>query len=258
MSDAEKSRTTVHATAADGRPLRAVDQAYEAIRNGILTGRWGSGTHLRENELADITGVSRTPVREALRRLEVDGLITLEPNLGARVNAWEEQDLDEIFGLRRLLECEVVKLAADRITPAQANDLEALCAGMDALVAPFPAVDYRKLTKLDDQFHSMLQEISGHKRLSQVLKQVIELPLVVRTFARYSERSLRRSMGHHRELMEALRAGDGVWASGVMEAHVRAGRAVFREPFMLSADAPLPWGDEALPAVPDDDLSQEL
>lgn len=210
-------------------PVRAADAAYAIIRQGILASRWEAGAHLREQELAAATGVSRTPVREALRRLEADGLVTLVPNLGARVNDWGEQDLDEIFGLRVLLESHAAELAAARMKPEEIAELEGLCTRMEEVVSHYPQVDHHALSVYNDRFHSLLLEASGNRRLQQLLKQVVEMPLVLRTFARYSRRDLVRSMAHHREITEALAAGDGAWAASVMRAHVRAGRAVFRD-----------------------------
>lgn len=195
----------------DSRHKRAADVAYDVIRKGILDSRWPTGAHLREQELASVTGVSRTPVREALRRLEADGLVTLVPNLGARVNAWDAQDLDEIFGLRSVLESHATRLAADYVTADQLTELEELCEKMEGLVATYPDVNYTTLSVYNDQFHGIILTAAGNRRLQQLLKQVVEMPLVVRTFARYSKRDLSRSMAHHREIAEALRARDGQW-----------------------------------------------
>lgn len=221
MSDTDTRR--------DDAPVRAADAAYGIIRQGILDSRWPAGAHLREQELAAATGVSRTPVREALRRLEADGLVTLVPNLGARVNAWGDQDLDEIFGLRVLLESHAAELAASRIGRREIAELERLCEQMEEVISHYPQVDHQVLSVYNDRFHGLLLNASGNRRLQQLLKQVVEMPLVLRTFARYSHRDLLRSMAHHREITEALAAGDGAWAAAVMRAHVRAGRAVFRD-----------------------------
>jgi DNA-binding transcriptional MocR family regulator len=78
----------------------AVERAYEAIRGGIFSGDHPAGSRLREEELAERIGVSRTPVREALRRLDAEGLVEFMPNRGAHVASWSEDDLREIFGLR--------------------------------------------------------------------------------------------------------------------------------------------------------------
>ncbi|MCF8479321.1 MAG: GntR family transcriptional regulator [Rhodospirillum sp.] len=206
---------------------RAADVAYARIRDGILQSHWVASAHLREQELADMTGVSRTPVREALRRLAADGLVTLVPNLGARVNEWSDRDLDEIFNLRAMLEGSAVELAASRVSGEQLAALEDLCDRMDALVASFPDFDDKALSLCNDRFHGLLLEASGNGRLKVLIRQMVEMPRVLRTFARYSERDLRRGMAHHREIVEALTLGDGAWAASVMHSHVRAARAVF-------------------------------
>lgn len=219
-------------SAADMRSLptvnRAVDNAYAVLRQGILDSRWPAGTHMREQELADFVGVSRTPIREALRRLEADGLVSMVPNLGARVNEWSEADLDEIFELRTLLESQAVLDAATRIDEADIYRLEALADAMDELAATWPDIDYDHLSTLNDCFHGILVSAAGNRRLRQLLKQVVEMPLVVRTFRRYDHRHLMRSMSHHREMVDALKVRDGVWAASLMKAHIQAGRAVFR------------------------------
>jgi DNA-binding GntR family transcriptional regulator len=83
---------------------QAADRAYSALRGGILDGRYGSGARLGEIEVADELGLSRTPVREALRRLGSEGLVEVQPRRGARVRAWSTQDLEETYELRALLE----------------------------------------------------------------------------------------------------------------------------------------------------------
>ncbi|WP_414638376.1 GntR family transcriptional regulator [Azospirillum sp.] len=166
-------------------------------------------------------------MREALRRLAAGGLLQLVPNLGAKVSEWTAKDLDEIFGLRATLESQAAGLAATRAAPHHLKELAALCDAMEALTDDFGAVDFSRITPLNDRFHGLLIEIAGDRRLGQMIRRVMEMPLVLRTFARYSRRDLARSMNHHREIVEALAARDSEWASSVMRAHVRAGRAVF-------------------------------
>ena len=84
--------------------MRAVDKAYDAVRSGIIAGRYLAGARLTEQEIATTVGVSRTPVREALRRLDAEGLVEFTPNLGAIVTVWSEADSDEVFDLRAMLE----------------------------------------------------------------------------------------------------------------------------------------------------------
>src|SRR6202050_3223278 len=96
--------------------MRAAERAYSAVRDGILQGRYNAGSRLTEQELASALGVSRTPVREALRRLHAEGLVEFEPNHGAVVALFELEDAEEIFELRALLEPISARRAAERVT----------------------------------------------------------------------------------------------------------------------------------------------
>lgn len=211
---------------------RAADRAYKAIRSAILSQRWDGGSHLPEKELAAFTGVSRTPVREALRRLEADGLLELTPNAGARICTWSAEDLHDIFCMRSLLEGYAARMAATRIRPASLDCLRALCDSMEALVeaAVHEPAGPADLTRLNHEFHGLIIEESGSRRVRQALQQIVRGALVMRTFAVYGAADLRRSMAHHREVTEALRAGDPVWAESVMRAHLHAGYAVLKTP----------------------------
>ena len=84
--------------------MKAVEKAYAAVRDGIVSGKYAPGTRITEQEVAELAGVSRTPVREALRQLNVEGLLEFVPNQGAVVTSWSERELDEIFDLRAVLE----------------------------------------------------------------------------------------------------------------------------------------------------------
>ena len=83
---------------------KAAETAYAVIRKRILAGDFSRGERLREEELAQIAGVSRTPIREALRRLDAEGLVEFLPNRGASVTAWTEQELDDLYAARALIE----------------------------------------------------------------------------------------------------------------------------------------------------------
>ena len=114
---------------------KSVDKAYAAIRQAIADQHFQPGERLTEERLAEQIGVSRTPVREALRRLSADGILELLPNLGARLPSWSMDELDEIFGLRQVLEAYGAELAAVRISPAQLAELRQLCDSMERLAA---------------------------------------------------------------------------------------------------------------------------
>ncbi|GAA1584950.1 GntR family transcriptional regulator [Actinomadura kijaniata] len=199
---------------------RAAEVAYAELRRMILSGDAAAGSRLGEAELAEALGLSRTPVREALQRLDADGLVEVLPHRGARVVRWTTTDLAEIFELRGLLEPYAAARAARRGVPAEAvAELEACCAQMEQAAA---ARDFQHVAELNDRFHGRVIDLSGNRRLPALLTSVVHAPLVLGTFRRYDAAALERSMHHHRELVAALRAGDPAWAEAVMRSHIRA------------------------------------
>jgi DNA-binding GntR family transcriptional regulator len=209
------------ATSPDPESRHAADHAYRRIRDQILSGERSSGEWLREGELAESTGVSRTPVREALRRLTAEGLVRYERHRGVQVQSWDVRDLDEIFSLRSVLEpwgCRLAALGGSVDTGA----LEDLACRMDELAPGGRPSDVDGLTELNNAFHRAVLAGADNGRLSGVIASIIQLPLVWRTFSHYTPEALRRSLAHHHELVAALVARDPDWAESVMRSHVRA------------------------------------
>jgi DNA-binding GntR family transcriptional regulator len=207
---------------------RSAEDAYRAIRDQILRGEREGGEWLREGDLAASLGVSRTPVREALRRLDAEGLVRHERNRGVQVASWSLHDLDEIFGLRSLLEPWGTALAATSGL-ADLDQLRELADAMDA-AARGRRPDLDEITRLNNEFHRAILTASGHGRLTQLVSSVVEVPLVWRTFSHYSPEAMRRSLAHHHEIVDALAAQDAAWAESVMRSHVRAARAALIGP----------------------------
>ncbi len=199
---------------------RPVELAYRSIRDQILSGEQAGGEWLRESDLAAEIGVSRTPVREALRRLEADGLVRHERNRGAQVQSWAFKDLENVYAIRSRLEPWGSALAA---TSGQADlgELKGLADEMDR-VAAAEELDVDLLTKLNAQFHDAILIASGNVRLRSLLTTLVQVPFVWRTFAHYTPDELGRSLAHHHELIDALRAQDATWAESVMRAHIHS------------------------------------
>lgn len=196
------------------------------LRRSILTGALAPGTRLGEAELGARLGVSRTPIREALRTLSSQGLVEVNPNRGARVAQWSVEDLAEIYDLRIMLEGYAAHRAATLISSADVGQLAALCEEMESCAERGGENDLLRLSELNSRFHQCIVENAVSPRLATILASVVQVPLVVRTFARYSPESLTRSMGHHRELTAAMRAGAADWAQSVMCSHIMAARSV--------------------------------
>jgi DNA-binding GntR family transcriptional regulator len=205
----------------------AVEKAYAAIREGILHQTYSGGSHLKAEDLAVAIGVSRTPVREALRRLHAEGLVDFVANRGAYVLNWNRSDVEEVFGLRMVLECFGAELAATRRSEEQLAQLRDLAERMTVAARERPARYLELIAELNTQFHKLLHAASGVKRLSPILLSVVQIPLTMRTFNRYGDEDLERSMAHHREIVAALDACDSRWAGAVMRSHIAAAHQVF-------------------------------
>lgn len=204
----------------------AGQRAYDAIRQGLAAGEYVSGERLREEDLSSAFGVSRTPVREALRRLSAEGFVEFLANRGAHVASWSDDQLEEIFELRALLEGYAAKRAAVRMDTDQLAKLSDLASRMDGLVnGREPALE--TIAMLNNEFHQLMLVASQGPQLEFLTRAIVHIPLVQRTFNRYSRSDLKRSSTQHLELVEACQAGDGAWAEAVMRSHILSARHIF-------------------------------
>jgi DNA-binding GntR family transcriptional regulator len=201
-------------------------KAYDAIRHAITTGTYRNGMHLRAAGLADNLGISRTPVREALRRLHAEGLVDFVANRGAFVAPWSHDDAAEVFDLRLVLESHAASLAASRLSDEQIAQLGAMTERMQRHSSGAQR-DIGAVTQANKEFHSLIIAAAANRRLSAVIASIVEMALVSQTFNSYSDASFARSIAHHHELIAAFQAKDGVWAAAVMTNHIRAAYHVF-------------------------------
>jgi len=202
----------------------AVDRAYRAIRGGIVSGVYPPGAHLTAQELASTVGLSRTPVREAMRRLHAEGLISFIAHRGAFVAQLDERDIFKIYDLRVVLEAYAAETAAHEASDAQIAELDAMASEMSEVVDRRAGQFAERVAQLNNTFHKLIVSAADNPRLESALASIVEAPLVLRTFRRYGMEELRRSMHQHMELVLALRARDGAWARSVMSSHILAGR----------------------------------
>lgn len=205
---------------------RASDHAYEQIRLRILNGELAAGAQLKEEELAELCGVSRTPVRDAMRRLEAEMFIQRTDSQRSFVSAWSIADIEELFTLRSMLESHVAARAAERVTPEM---LEALCRNTDitdeAINQPNPDVD--KFLSMNAQFHALIIEAAASERLANMVNRLVLQPIVHRTALRYDKAQLQRSLAEHLEIVSALRKGDAEWCRAIMSSHIRRAYHVY-------------------------------
>ncbi|OZC81545.1 GntR family transcriptional regulator [Rhodococcus sp. 06-418-5] len=210
-------------------------RALTAIRDLVFSGELAPGARLGEVELAELLGVSRTPVREALRQLAAEGLIDLSPNRGARVISFSTAELDSVFELRSTLEPKMTGLAAARATESDIAELDDLARSMVKIGTPGAGQDLDALVPLNRSFHDRLIDIAASPAFATALAGAIRAPIVLRNFHAYDAESLQRSLAGHVEIVDAIRAGDAIWAAAVMTSHIRSARAV-----MLRSAAHLP------------------
>lgn len=206
----------------------ASDKAYELLKQRVVGGTYAPGAQLKEEPLALELGISRTPVRAALRRLVDDGLATADPNRGVRVAAWTEHDIEETFELRGLLESHAAGLAARRGGSALATRLDALNEEMDRAIAAGGAPLPERLQQINSRFHRAILDGSGSPRLRGMLEGLIDMPIVIRSHFISTLQDKQQSLQHHRDLAAAVRAGDAELARQVMQLHLRVAAHRFK------------------------------
>jgi DNA-binding GntR family transcriptional regulator len=221
---------------ANGRTPRAdaAELVFDHLRDGILQGRYAPGARLVETQIADVLDVSRTPVREALVRLASAGYVDMVRNRGAFVTQWSERDLEEIFGLRVLLESHGARLAAGRIGREELTELEELAGAMDESLRARGPGYANECTELNTTFHGTLVGAAGNQRLSTMVSNLTQLPLIHRTIELQAPDELARSFAQHRDMITAMKRRDGEWAESLMRAHILGGRDVMRRSSQMS------------------------
>ncbi len=199
----------------------AADKAYTGIKGLILAGTLVPGEQLKEEELAERIGVSRTPIRDALRRLEAEFFVTRSDSQRSFVADQTIDDLNEIFTLRAMLEGLAAARAASVGGPELAKRLRAIVdsAGKATTVKAF--LDHNA------DFHAELIEGASSERLATMLARLVSQPVVHRTACNYDVAQFDRSIGEHRELVDAIERGDAEWARSVMTSHIRRAFHVF-------------------------------
>ncbi|GIH27815.1 GntR family transcriptional regulator [Acrocarpospora phusangensis] len=217
----------------------ASDRVVDRLREQILGGEYAPGERLGEVELAEKLGVSRTPVRDALRRLSAEGLVDITTNKGARVVEYLRADLEHIFQIRAHVEGLAARAAA---TAASAADIDRLEHIATALREHSEAGRLNEVYRLNAEYHSTLNNLAGSSVVTATVGQLIHASVLLRTLHAFDDAARRRSVNHHLEIVAALRARDGDWAEAVMHAHLLSARASLLGPRRVQAPA---YGDPA-------------
>jgi DNA-binding GntR family transcriptional regulator len=211
-------------------PLRHA--VLEEIRRRIVAGQWAPGERILEDQLAAELDVSRNPVREALQALAGEGFVELEPRRGARVARISPEQAAELFEVRAVLEGLVASLAARRRTDTHLAELRTV---LDDGRATARAGDLASLPSLNTRFHDLLADIAGNRMLAETIERLRHLIEWI-----YSQRIAERapqSWEEHRQIVDAVAAGDADVAERVARSHIARARDAYLDTPLRAAAA---------------------
>lgn len=192
-------------------------RVFHTIRENILSGKYSTDEELKEKTIGEELGVSRTPVREALRQLELEGLVTIIPNKGAYVVGISQKDIKDIYEIRCRLEGLCAGWAALNITKEQLDELEE-----NIFLSDFHAAkgNAEQVVELDNRFHEILYTASGSRELRHVLSDFHHYVQRVRKITLAMSERAGESIGEHRKIVEALKKHDSQMAEELAHEHI--------------------------------------
>lgn len=203
------------------------DRALEELRTRILRGDLRPGERLVERTLCAEMDMSRTPVREALRALTAEGLVTTRPHCGMVVADLDPREIEEIFEFGVVLEGFIASLAARKARPADCDTLRDLVADMQAVLATEP-LDPTAYLDLDQRFHEAIAGLAGNPRLASLRRQTLTPRVLTEAFTGYGAAHYAQSLAQHGTIVQAIAAGDADWAASAMRSHILTGRGTRR------------------------------
>lgn len=208
---------------------KSTDKAYETIRRAVLNGEFVPGDRMKEERLVELCGVSRTPVRDAIKQLAAENYLVMKANHGAHVAKWSAQEIEDIFKLRALCECMAARRASENITSEQIEILREQYKVTNDMLQSGEELDIDLFLDANKVFHSTILEATQSEVLKQAVFKLVSPPIVYRTALNFSRQDIEQSNEHHRELIEALEEGNGDWCETVMKSHILAALRRFKE-----------------------------
>lgn len=194
-------------------------KVYDRIREDILNGIYKEHEELKEATLGEKMGVSRTPVREALRQLELEGLVEIIPNKGARVTGITQKDVDDIYQIRYLLEGLSARWATEHVTEEQIDKMEETL-----YLTEFHAQkgNYTQVYELDSQFHELMYAACGSKILNNILSDFHMYVTRIRKTALATGNRSKNSTEEHRAILNAIKERNADKAEECAHVHVKS------------------------------------
>lgn len=200
------------------RSLRG--RVFQKLREDILSGVYKEHEELREITIGEELGVSRTPVREALRQLELEGLVTIIPNKGAYVTGITPKDVYDIYKIRSMLEGVCARWATEHITEKQIEELEEVLLLSEFHLQKKGEEKAEQVTELDGKFHKVLYEASESRILEHVLSDFHKYVQMARALSVGEKNRAQKSVQEHREILEAIRNRDMDLAEELANRHI--------------------------------------
>jgi len=198
-------------------PLR--DVVFNTLRDAILTGKLVPGERLMENQLADKLGVSRTPVREALRMLELENLVELVPRKGAQVLDMSEKDITNILEVRSALEGLATSLACKKMSKEALQQLKNLEVDFEKAVADN---DVEHFVDIDEDFHDLIFAATENDKLINIFRNLrIQLYRYRMAQAKNNETSMSTIVAHHRSIIRAIENRDAEEGATIAQGHIK-------------------------------------
>ena len=194
-------------------------RVFRKLREDILSGVYEDQEELREITIGEEMGVSRTPVREALRQLELEGLVTIIPNKGAYVTSIKAKDVADIYHVRSMLEGLCARWATEHITDEQIGRLEEILVLSEFHVQGGNG-DTAQVSELDGKFHQVLYEASDSRILEHVLSDFHKYVQMARRLSVKKKERAEKSIAEHRDILEAIRNKDADLAEKLANQHI--------------------------------------
>ncbi|MCL4800968.1 MAG: GntR family transcriptional regulator [Burkholderiales bacterium] len=214
------------APAATIAPSALYVEVAKRLRERIFAHEFAPGEWLDEQALAAQYGISRTPLREALKVLAAEGMVTLKPRRGCYVTEVADRDLDEIFPVLALLEGRCAHEATLKATTADLRRLEAL---HDALETHASKGNRDRFFEANQDFHRAVMELAGNRWLAQVIQDLRKVLRLARHHSLLARGRVQQSLAEHRAILAAMRARDAERAGELMHLHLTQGRAAIAE-----------------------------
>lgn len=193
------------------------DKVYQYLRDGIAQGKYQTGDCLVEMKIAEELGVSRTPVREALKQLELEDLVSSQPNRGVVVKGFTNEDFADVFAIRHLLEGQAAYWAAERINGEQTARLKEV---VDLMEFYTLKNDVSHLVRLDEDFHQIVYEASRSRTLKHILLSLHHNIHRARESSLTMPARAENSLKEHQNIYSALIRHDAAAAKSLMEEHI--------------------------------------